>query len=157
MFPEDDEIAGKTTKPFYMHFLKKMKLRLFSSFFGWLSKSGSGNPQGQHALRLRSSWKKVRAGKLFDKQREALSVSVAMGCQSWNRRVYLIMHFTKPAFKYPGGSWNRSLLLSRDSSLTSLNSETWKVSQDRPCLKHAIDLRGWLIDLLCVWSVLCAF
>lgn len=40
------------------------------------------------ALRLRSSWKKVRVGKLFDKQREALSASVAMGCQSWSGCVF---------------------------------------------------------------------
>lgn len=48
--------------------------------------------------------------------------------------VFLIIHFTKPAFKYPGGSWNRSLLLCRDSSFASIVmlSQTQKLDK---CLK----------------------
>lgn len=85
VFPQDDEKAGKTKKPF-IHAIF-MKLRLFFLSFRQLSKSGSDNPRGQHVLPLRGGWKKVRAGKLFDSQREALSVSVAMRCQSRSRCV----------------------------------------------------------------------
>lgn len=48
--------------------------------------------------------------------------------------VFLIIHFTKPAFKYPGGSWNRSLHLCRDSSFASIVtlSQTQKLDK---CLK----------------------
>lgn len=47
-------------------------------------------------------------------------------------RVFLITHLTEPAFKYPGGSRSRSLLLSRDSSFASIDpslSQTQKLEK----------------------------
>lgn len=37
VFPEDDAIAGKTTKPFYMHFLKRNEITPFFLLFFWLT------------------------------------------------------------------------------------------------------------------------
>lgn len=45
--------------------------------------------------------------------------------------VFLITHFTKPAFKCPGDSWNRSLLPNRDSSCTWI---LWCLVQLKNCV-----------------------
>lgn len=115
VFPPDDEIAGKTTKPFFIHFF--MKLRLFFLFTADCQSLAAAILRGNTRSDSEAAGKRWEWGNFL-----TTNVRPWAWVLQWDVRVgtgvFLIIRFTMPVFKYPGGSWNGSLLLNWDSSKT---------------------------------------
>lgn len=100
VFPLHDEIAGKTTKPFFHAFFMKLPPPpFFLFFFGWLSKSGKRQSSGATRAPTPQQLEKGESGGNFLTTNVRPWAWVLQRDVRVGAGVFLIMHLTKAAFQ----------------------------------------------------------